>query len=115
MKYILTLCTLLFVAATFEVQAQTTTEPSTSTEQKVTPAPVGCHGGAMKPGCCKAGEQAKADAQAQGKKSKKGKKACCAEAGNANCCTAKGNHAGQPCHPGCTMPCCAPKEEKTAQ
>lgn len=115
MKYFLTLCTLLFLAATFELQAQTTTEPSTSTEQKVAPAP-GCHGGAMKPGCCKSGEQAKANCESHGKKAKKGKKSCCAEAGNANCCANKSNHAGQACHPGCTMPCCAPKkEEKSAQ
>lgn|GEM_PF-1653260 len=114
MKKLITICALFFLAAGIQLNAQTT-EPSTTTttESKVATTPVGCHGGAMKPGCCKAGEQVKAEVQS--KKSKKSKKACCAEAGSANCCANKGNHAGQPCHPGCTMPCCAPKEEKSNQ
>ena len=111
MKHLLTIATLFFLAAGFHLNAQTSSEPEKSAGTQVTGTSAGCHGAAMKPGCCKAGEQAKAGCESHGRKSKKNKKDCCAQTGSANCCANKGEHAGQACHPGCTMPCCQKKEE----
>lgn len=116
MKNLFTILTLLFLLAGLQLQAQHADEPEKSTETKTlasdsakTTMMMGCHGQMNKAACC----AAKADASAKkSKKKSKGAAVCCAATHGAKCCsqTADGKHVDKPCHPGCTMPCCAKKE-----
>lgn len=117
MKNLLAIVTLAFLLAGFQLQAQNAGEAEKSTETKTVVASdsakatmmMGCHGQMNKAACC----AAKGDASAKKpKKKSKDMAACCAANNGAKCCAmnAGGNHAGKPCHPGCTMPCCTKKE-----